>query len=71
MPIQLKYLCVCVKEEFLTVNPNENEIAFEITNYNDEFEEIVKNNVFLSKSDVKHLIKELSLLVETPDKIYT
>ena len=71
MPIQLQYLCVCSKEDFLTINPNENEIAIQITNYNDDLEEIVKNNVFLTKSDVKHLIKELSLLVETPDKIYT
>ena len=71
MPIQLKYLNLVDKEEFLTISPNDNEIAFEIECYDEEYEEMIKNIILLTKSDVKHLIKELTLLVEIPDKIYT
>ena len=71
MPIQLKYLNLVDKEEFLTISPNDNEIAFEIECYDEEYEEMINNIILLTKSDVKHLIKELTLLVEIPDKIYT
>ena len=71
MPVQLKYLNLVDKQEFLTISPNDNEIAFEIECYDEEYEEMIKNVILLTKSDVKHLIKELSLLVKTPDKIFT
>ena len=71
MPIQLRYLNYVDKQEFLTISPNDNEIAFEIDCYNEEYQENINNVILLTKSDVKHLIKELSLLVKTPDKIFT
>ena len=71
MPIQLRYLNYVDKQEFLTISPNDNEIAFEIECYNEEYQERVENVILLTKSDVKHLIKELSLLVKTPEKIFT
>jgi hypothetical protein len=71
MPIQLRFLDVYNRDEFLSISPNDNEIAFEMISYNEEHQEIIESIILLTKPDVKHLIKELCLLVNTPDKIYT
>ena len=70
MPVQLRYLSVIDNQEFLILYESDNEIAFSIKSYSEEYEDIIENIILLSKSDVKHLIKELNKLAKTKDKIF-